>query len=145
MSGTTTKREQIIAAIATALDDVEAVNGRIYRSRVEAFARNEAPALVIEPGVDTAAPERVSTCKIDWTLNVILAVYTRGNIPDQLADPIILDIHEKLLTDQTLGGLVMDIWPSNHDPQFAAADQPAGWYVLNYTVRYRTGVTDLSS
>lgn len=143
--GTTTKREQILVAITNALEDVAAVSGRIYRSRVEAFARNEAPAMVIEPGVDSAAAEPVSTCKIDWTLGVIIAVYTRGSIPDQLADPIILDVHQKLLADRTLGGLAMDIWPSNHDPQFAAADQPAGWYVLNYTVRYRTGVTDLST
>ena len=142
---TASKREQILAAIATTLAGTTGVSTRIYRSRVEAFARNEAPALVIEPGTDNAAEEVVSTCKIDWRLTVLVAVYTRGAIPDQLADPIIKDLHSKLLTDRTLGGLVMDIWPVSVDPQMEKADQPALWSVCTYTVRYRTGVTDLTS
>ena len=140
----TTKREQILAAIATALEGTTDVSTRIYRSRVEAFARNEAPALVIEPGTDSAAEEQVSTCKIDWRLPVLVAVYTRGAIPDQLADPIIASIHSQLMADRTLGGLAMDIWPGTVDPQMEKADQPALWTVLTYNVRYRTSVTDLS-
>ena len=140
----TTKREQIMAAIATTLEGTTDVGTRIYRSRVEAFARNEAPALVIEPGTDSAAEEQVSTCKIDWRLPVLVAVYTRGAIPDQLADPIIASIHSQLMADRTLGGLAMDIWPGTVDPQMEKADQPALWTVCTYNVRYRTSVTDLS-
>ena len=139
-----TKREQILAAIATTLEGTADVGTRIYRSRVEAFARNEAPALVIEPGTDSASEELVSTCKIDWRLPVLIAVYTRGPIPDQLADPIIASIHSQLMADRTLGGLVMDIWPGTVDPQMEKADQPALWTVLTYNVRYRTSITDLS-
>ena len=139
-----TKREQILAAIATTLEGTANVGARIYRSRVEAFARNEAPALVIEPGTDSAAEEQVSTCKIDWRLPVLVAVYTRGAIPDQLADPIIASIHSQLMADRTLGGLVMDVWPGTVDPQMEKADQPALWTVLTYNVRYRSSVTDLS-
>ena len=139
-----TKREQILAAIATTLEGTANVGTRIYRSRVEAFARNEAPALVIEPGTDSAAEEQVSTCKIDWRLPVLIAVHTRGAIPDQLADPIIASIHSQLMADRTLGGLVMDIWPGTVDPQMEKADQPALWTVLTYSVRYRSSVTDLS-
>ena len=134
----TTKREQILAAIATTLEDTANVGTRIYRSRVEAFARNEAPA------TDSAAEEQVSTCKIDWRLPVLVAVYTRGAIPDQLADPIIASIHSQLMADRTLGGLVMDIWPGTVDPQMEKADQPALWTVCTYNVRYRTSITDLS-
>jgi hypothetical protein len=140
-----TKREQIMAAIKTALTNTSGVGTRIYRSRVEAFNRNEAPALVIEPGSDTAAPEPVSTCKIDWTLTALIAVHTRGGIPDQAADPIIQDMHSKLLADRTLGGLVMDIWPVSVDPQFDKADAASCWTVCSYQVRYRTAVTDLST
>lgn len=140
-----TKREQILAAIATTLEGTANVGARIYRSRVEAFARNEAPALVIEPGTDSAAEEQVSTCKIDWRLPVLVAVYTRGAIPDQLADPIIASIHSQLMADRTLGGLAMDIFPGTVDPQMEKADQPALWTVCTYNVRYRTSVTDLSA
>jgi len=139
------KRESILAAVATTLAGTTGVGTRIYRSRVDAFGRNEAPALVIEPGTDSAAEEQVSTCKIDWRLPVLIAVYTRGAIPDQLADPIISSIHSKLMTDRTLGGLVMDIWPGTVDPQIESADQPALWTVCTYNVRYRSSVTNLAT
>lgn len=139
------KREQILAAIRTTLTNTTGVGTRIYRSRVEAFQRNEAPALVIEPGNDTSAPEPVSTCKIDWTLQVLIAVHTRGGIPDQAADPIIVSIHSKLMADRSLGGLVMDIWPVSVDPQFDKADAAANWTVCTYQVRYRTSLTSIES
>jgi hypothetical protein len=141
---TATKREQIMAAVATALVNTTGVGTRIYRSRVEAFSRNESPALVIEPGLDSAASEPVSTCKIDWTFQLIIAVYTRGAIPDQVADPVIKSVHSKLMTDRTLGGLAMDLWPVSVEPQLASADLPALWTVLTYQVRYRSSITDLS-
>ena len=141
---TATKREQIMAAVATALVNTTGVSTRIYRSRVEAFSRNESPALVIEPGTDTAASEPVSTCKIDWTFQLIIAVYTRGAIPDQVADPVIKSVHSKLMTDRSIGGLAMDLWPVSVEPQLASADLPALWTVLTYQVRYRSSITDLS-
>jgi hypothetical protein len=141
----TLKRESILAAIATAMAGTTGVGARIYRSRVEAFARTEAPALLIEPTTDTAREEPVSTCKIDWRLNVTIAVYTRGQIPEQLAGPIVEDVHSRLMTDRTLGGLAMDIWPGAVDHQKDQADAAAGWTVLSYSVRYRTTVTDLAA
>jgi hypothetical protein len=139
------KRESILAAVATTLAGTTGVGTRIYRSRVEAFARNEAGAIVIEPGTDSASEELVSNCKIDWRLPVLIAVYTRGAIPDQLADPIIISLHSKLMADRTLGGLVMDIFPGTVDPQMEKADQPALWTVCTYNVRYRSSVTDLTT
>jgi hypothetical protein len=140
------KRESILAAVATTLVGTTGVAmKRIYRSRVEAFARNEAPALVIEPGTDSASEELVSNCKIDWRLPVLIAVYTRGAIPDQLADPIIISLHSKLMADRTLGGLAMDIFPGTVDPQMEKADQPALWTVCTYNVRYRSSVADLTT
>jgi hypothetical protein len=139
------KREQILAAVATTLIGTTGVSTRIYRSRQDAFARNESPALVIEPGKDTPAPEPISTCKIDWNFLLVIAVYSRGAIPDQVADPVISSIHTKLMADRSLGGLVMDIWPGEVDYQFERGDLPALWTVMPYQVRYRTSVTDLSA
>jgi hypothetical protein len=56
----TIKRESILAAITTALAGTVQVGSRIYRSRTEAFARNEAPALIVEPTDDLAKQEPVS-------------------------------------------------------------------------------------
>ena len=50
-----TKRETILAAIRTALTGTTGVGTRIYRSRVEPIAREESPAIVVEPLIDTAS------------------------------------------------------------------------------------------
>ena len=139
----TSIREQILSAIATALASTSGVGGRVYRSRVEAFSRDEAPALIIEPGPDRA--QTYSICKLDWTLDVLVVVHTRGQIPDQLADPILLDAHSKLMEDRTLGGLAIDIIPTLTDPQRDKADLTSLWQVNTYQVRYRTAIDDLSS
>jgi hypothetical protein len=140
---TASRREQILSAIATALATTDGVSGRVYRSRVEAFSRNEAPAIIIEPGPDRA--QTYSICKLDWTLDVLVVVHTRGQIPDQLADPILVDAHDKLMADRTLGGLAIDIVPTLSDPQRDKADLTSLWQVNTYQVRYRTAVDDLSS
>lgn len=140
---TASKREQILAAITATLAGTTGVSNRIYRSRVEAFARNEAPAIVVEGGRETAAV--ISNCKLDWSMDVLVAIYARGNIPDQLADPVRVSAHAKLMADRTIGGLAMDIVPTSVDPQLEAADQPALWMVCTYQVRYRTAATDLTA
>lgn len=139
------KREQILAAIVTTLAGTTGVSTRIYRSRQEAFARNEAPCLLIEPGIDTPSEDQVSTCKIDWRMPVDIIVHTRGAIPEQLAGPIIESLHTKLMADETLGGLVMRIWPGPVNHQREQADATAGWTTCTYVVRYRTRVTDLTA
>lgn len=137
-------RERIVAAMAAALVNTTQVGTRIYRSRVEAFSRSEAPALVVEPGTDEMQQE-LSICKLDWRLLVTVAVYVRGSIPDQVADPIIADIHAKLMADRTLGGIALDLIPISVDPQIQSADQVASWTVLTWAVRYRTSVTSITA
>lgn len=137
------RREQILAQVATVLAGTTQVGSRIYRSRVEAFSRDEAPAIVIEPGIDRAV--EFSSCKLDWTLELIIGVYTRGQIPDQLADPIVVDVNTRLMTDRSLGGLAIDILPAMVDPQRDKADLTSLWTVLTYKVRYRTDDVNLES
>lgn len=145
-----TKSEQILTAVAATLADAANVQGRVYRSRTEAFSRDESPSLVIEPGIDTAGEEPVSTCKIDWTFQLLVAVFSRGMhgingpSPDQVADPVIESVHAKLMADRTINGLAMDLWPISREPQMISAEDPVMMTVLTYQVRYRSRVDDLS-
>lgn len=139
-----TKREQILAAIRTVLTGTAQVSTRIYRSRVEPMARQESPAIVVEPIEDTAQ-QNTSLPTLDWSLTVRVAVVVRGNIPDQLADPIVESLHSKLMADLTLGGLAIDIQPQRVEFQVVEADQPAGVVMCDYLVRYRTSVTNLAA
>jgi hypothetical protein len=140
----TTKRESILAQIATTLAGTTGVSTRIYRSRVEPLTRGESPAIVIEPINDTAE-QNTSLPTLDWSLTVRIAVIVRGNVPDQQADPIIESLHSKLMADLTLNGYAIDVQPQSVNFEMVEADQPAGVISCGYLIRYRTGVSNLTT
>lgn len=140
----TTKRENILTAIRTALTDTTGVSTRIYRSRVEPIARAESPAIVVEPVSDQSVISN-SHCKIDWTLTVRIAVIVRGSIPDQVADPIVESLHAKVMADPTVGGYAIGIEPRGVQFDMVSADQPGGVIACDYEVRYRTSLASLVS
>jgi len=140
----TTRRESILAAVATALVGTTGVSTRIYRSRVEPLARGESPALVIEP-INDSAQQNTSLPTLDWSLTVRVAVIVRGAVPDQVADPIVESLHSKIMADLTLGGYAIDVQPQSVNFELMEADQPAGVISCDYLVRYRTSVTNLAS
>lgn len=140
----TSKREQIMSAIATALVGTTGVSTRIYRSRVEPMARGETPAIVIEPATITYE-QNTSLPRLDTTMRVRVVVIVRGAVPDQLADPTIVSMHSKLMADLTLGGLAIDIQPALTTFNMVEADQPAGVISCEYDVLYRTQVADLTA
>lgn len=139
-----TRREQILAAIRTALTGTTGVSTRIYRSRVEPMARAESPAIIVEP-VSDRAEQNTSLPTLDWFLTVRVVVIVRGNVPDQLADPIIESLHSKLMADLTLGGLSIDIQPQETTFNLVEGDQPAGVITNDFLVRYRTTVSNLAT
>jgi hypothetical protein len=140
----TTKREQILSAIATALATTAGVNGRVYRSRVTAMQRAESPAIVIEPISDTPT-QNTSLPTLDWRMRVRVTVIVRGDVPDQLADPIIESMHAKMVADLTLGGYAIDVQPDEVTFNMFDSDQPAGVIFNDYIVQYRTSVASLAT
>lgn len=140
----TTKREQVLSAIATALATTAGVNGRVYRSRVTAMQRAESPAIVIEPISDTPT-QNTSLPTLDWRMRVRVTVIVRGDVPDQLADPIIESMHAKMVADLTLGGYAIDVQPDEVTFNMLDADQPAGVIFNDYIVQYRTTVASLAA
>jgi len=78
-------------------------------------------------------------------MRVRVTVITRGNIPDQIADPVIESMHSKIVADLTLGGLAIDVQPSEVTFNMLDADQPAGVIFNDYIVQYRTTVASLAT
>jgi hypothetical protein len=140
----TTRRETIVAAVRTALTGTTGVSTRIYRSRVEPLARAESPAIVVEP-ISDQAEQNTSLPTLDWSLTVRVSVIVRGAVPDQVADPIVEDMHSKLMADLTLGGYAIDIQPQSVNFELVEADQPAGVISCDYLIRYRTSVSNLAT
>lgn len=139
-----TRRERILRAITTALTGTTGVGTRIYRSRVTALARQESPAIVIEPISDTAE-QNTALPRLDWSFTVRIAVVVRGDVPDQLADATVESLHAKVMADLTLGGYAIDVQPQSVNFELIDADQPAGVISCDFLVRYRTLVADLTT
>lgn len=138
------KREQILSAIRTALTGTANVGTRIYRTRVEPVPREESPAIIVEPLNDQAALQ-THLATINWTMTVRATVIVRGTVPDLVADPIIVSLHSKVMADPTLGGRAIDIFPVGVAFIFTEADGAAGEIQCDYRVQYRTSLTDLES
>lgn len=139
-----TKREQILAQIASTLASTAGVGGRVYRSRVTAAARAESPMIVIEPVNDTSQ-QITSLPKLDWTMRVRVVVVVRSVNAYTDADPVIESMHSKIMSDLTLGGYAIDVQPVLTTFEFLDADQPAGVFSNEYDVKYRTTVADLTT
>ena len=139
----TTKRENIMAALRTALTDTTGVGTRIYRSRAEPISRGESPAIVIEP-ISDIAEQNTSMPTLDWTLRVRVVVIERAAIPDQAADDTIESLHSKIMNDLTLGGYAIDVQPSRTEFDIVEADETLGVISNEFDIRYRTQVDDLT-
>ena len=96
------KRERILQRIETVLAATAGVSGRVYRSDPAAATRAQAPCIHLRWRTDQATPQTVP--QIERTLSVEIAIVTRGDKPDQLADPIAQSVHALLMADPTLGG-----------------------------------------
>lgn len=138
-----TKREQILAYIFTELQTVTAATGGVFRSRVQALSRAQTPSIVVEPVSDK--PDASMVGAIQWSFLVRVAVIARGDVPDQLADPVVSAINAALLADKSLGGLSMDIEPASVTFELLNGDQPVGVISLGYTIDYRTIADDLNT
>jgi hypothetical protein len=139
-----TKRELILEAIKTALTSSATLGATVYRSRVTPLARGESPAVIVEP-VRNDVEQNTSLPTLDHSMQVRVAVIVRGEIPDQLADPVIDAAHAAIMADLTLGGLAIDVQPGETEFTMQDADQPVGVIFSIYIVRYRTSVGDLST
>lgn len=140
----TTKRETILARIATVLAGTTGVSDRIFRSRKTAFTRGETPSIVIEPQRDTV-DQMTSLPTLDHQLTVRISVIVRSGTPHQTADPTVENMHSRLMADLTLNGNAIDIQPSDTSFEFLDADQSGGIIGCEYEIRYRTNIDDLST
>jgi len=144
----TTKRENILDQIKTSLANTTNVGARIYRSRVVPLARNESPALVIEPVSDTCE-QNLSLPKLDWSLTVRISIIVRAStsddVPDSVADPIVESVHSKMTADLTLNSTCIDVQPQSVSFEMVDADQAAGVIGMDFLIRYRTSVNSVTA
>lgn len=132
-----TIREQILQEIEELIDSVPDVAGGAHRSREDALAREESPAIVIRWTGDR--PRTSVHAYTDSELDIEVDVYRRGSVPDQLADPIVAGVHAALMADPTLGGLLIDLTDGETQLDLDGGDSDAAWITMRFTAWYRRG------
>jgi len=138
---TLSKSERILAAIEAALTPTAGISGQVFRDRWEALARNEMPAIVIEPQSEDD-DVLTTTETLTTTLRVSVDVLISGAPLSTLADPVRVSAHALLLADATLRGLIISIYPTGR--QWDAVSGEIGVLRCSYAVRYRTSLGSLT-
>jgi hypothetical protein len=133
--------EQILAAIEAALTPTAGINGRVFRDRWEAVARNEMPCIVLQPSNES--DEVISNCKINTDLGFTVEVLISGAPLSTLADPVRVDAHSRLMAETFAGLSVIHCYPQGR--VWDAESGEIGVLRCSYTLRYRTQLSDLTS
>jgi hypothetical protein len=134
------KTERILAAIEALLAGTTGVGSRIYRDRWEPLARNELPALVIQPESEDDETDAMPYTRCSLRVNIDILV--SGSKLSTLSDPIRVSLHQKLLADRSLGGLAIDI--ERNGASWDANSGEIGALRLKYLVKFRTRTNDLT-
>lgn len=136
-----TVRESILSACVALCTPL--VNGGVYRSREAALARAEGTGILIKPDEETV--EFYAAVHAKRALVVDFTVLARGQVPDQVADPVVQALHAALMADQTLGGLVARVIEEGTKWDFEEADQTAVAVSVRYRLLYLTPASSLAS
>jgi hypothetical protein len=137
------KRELIVRAIMDALAPIPGVGGRVFRSQADPNPREIAPYIAVQWTVEQSNPDTVQL--LGRTVTVEVSAYTRGDVPDSLADDIIVSAHKLIMADPSLGGLAIDTTLEDASAEIVAADFPAAKVTHNYSVKFRHSYGDMTT
>lgn len=137
-----TIRKQILLAMEAAAMRAPSLGDRVYRSRAASMSRAEGESgLIIRP-----SDENVSTTDdlAERDFNVQVIVLARGEIPDDVADEIIGEVHAELCADPSFGGLAAQLFESGSQWTFAEADNNVCELDVRYRIRLYTPENSLT-
>jgi hypothetical protein len=140
------KRNRILNAIRDLLIDATPAARDVYRERRRAIRAGATYAINIVPESDPRQDSGGMTVT-DRFMTVDIQIHARGDVPTEVADPVVVVVHELLIganADRTLGGLALDIVAGDNDFEYDDADEDMGAVHQRYAVLYRTGETDLT-
>lgn len=134
---TASHREQIIERIVTVITNLNIVGATVTRSRAEPAPRSEGPSIQIMADQDDSTVMTVNPAPIQEKINIVVKVIVRGDVPDQIADPFMVQIWHGILSDVSLNGLAQDVTPLQYRFEVYSADSEAGIAFQTFVVDYR--------
>lgn len=137
-------REQLLQALESRLAPVAAAQGAgLLRSPTIPVTREQSPALLLFPESD-AITERAND-RVTRELTVRLTALGRGEDAAQIADALLVAVHQAWFADVNLGGLALGIKELDTEWDLEDADATACAIPARYRITYRTLVSDLST
>jgi hypothetical protein len=98
--------------------------------------------VVVETVSNEPQPNRAGVTTMPHHLDMRLLLLIDASIPDEAADPILVDIHDRFMLDVTLGGLASNIEPGT--TSWGMEVDGLAVVETHYVVKYRTLIKDLT-
>lgn len=143
------RREQIVAAVVTALTGLTTTTTHVYRGRSYPLQSTELPALLVYMGADRKQSE-LSQSFQDWLLEI--KIEARVKSPTAQLDTTLSQISKEVTValaanyQQGLSFVLNTIEVDAEEPEFSTdADQPSGRQIFNWQCLYRRSRTDPSA
>jgi hypothetical protein len=139
-------RERILQALVDKLARV-AIDpaATVHRSPTVAIEREQCPALVLFPEADQITERPNDRVVRQLTIKVVaLARAVAPEMPEPLADALLVAAHRAILADVNLGGLCLGIAEMDAEYDVEDADAEACAIPQRYRITYRTMAADLS-
>ncbi|EJL77356.1 hypothetical protein PMI15_04678 [Polaromonas sp. CF318] len=132
----------IVAAIVTALQAATAVSAVVDRARLRPVTEDMADAVVVRiQGANNIERFAIRNAPVDWDTGIAIECYARHTSTtsgDAAVDALLAKVYARLAQDPTLGGLVMDLMPTELEYDFAAAAENLCCVTLTLKVMHRT-------
>ena len=117
----------------------------VYTDWHYAIKAQDTPCVVVEMG-DERPPQRVMIGAEDRSMQLKVFVIGAQDDAATLIDPIVAEVHKRLVADLTLGGLAMDVMQDAITRQRDnTMDKPALVTEMIYQVEYRTSMTSMEA
>lgn len=133
--------EQILEAIAVKLAAIPGAT--TFRSRAAAVALPEGIAIIIKPKEELVAYLANPVAKREFMVEI--EIIARGDVPEQVADPVRVAMHAALMADPTLGGLSLRIVEQDTIWTVEEADQTAMSAISRYKIIFLTPTATLAA
>ena len=141
-------RQQIRAAIVTALTGLTTTGSNVFRSSIYPLESGKLPGLCIFTRSEAV---EFDTLTISRSINRVLEVTVEAYVSatanyDNTLDTIAVQVEEALAADVTLGGLSKGLQVTAFEAEFAGdGEQPVAVGRFTVTVQYRTAERDVET
>ena len=134
---------QVTGAVIAALTQVPAVAPQVARVRLRPWADDVGTAVAVRPVGAQRVLREFSTPGLGvWDVRFGVECYARAtSSPDMAVDALLAAVHERLLSDPTLGGAVRDLQPEKLEFDFDADGDQTVAAVFVFTARMTCGTT----